>query len=824
MERYICIHAHFYQPPRENPWLETIELQDSAYPYHDWNERISAECYVPNAASRILDDKGRITKIVNNYEQISFNFGPTLLAWMERKTPDVYTAIINADRQSAITFSGHGSALAQAYNHMILPLANRRDKHTQVLWGIRDFQHRFNRKPEGMWLPETAVDLETLDILAEHGIKFTILAQHQANRMRPIWNGDWQDVSGGKIDPTRPYICLLPSGRSIVIFFYDGPISRAVAFEKLLDRGDSYAMRLLDGFSGARSWPQIVNIATDGETYGHHHHFGDMALAYALRYLQINNLARLTNYGEYLSLYAPAYEVEIFENTSWSCVHGIERWRNDCGCNTGGRHGWSQSWRTPLRDALDWLRDTLADVYERRARATLKDPWAARNDYIDVILDRSEGNIKAFLDRHAVRPLNDAETQTALKLLELQRHAMLMYTSCGWFFDELSGIETVQVIQYAGRALQLCADIEGDGPENEFLDLLEMAKSNLPEHGNGRTIYEKFVKSAVIDLQKVGAHYAVSSIFEEYPDESSIYCYTVRREDYRSSQVGKTKLAVGRAKVTSEITRESANLGFGVLHFGDHNLNCGVREYRGAEAYGILLNDLFETFEKADLPGTLRLLDKHFGASTYSLRSLFRDEQRKILDSVLESAIDEAETMYRQIYEHHVPIMRFVRDSGIPLSRALLVAAELFLNASLRDAFSDEKLAPHTIEPLVEQAQELGVSLEIGMLEYTLRKTLERLTERFSAKPDNLKLLKKWETVLKLLPALPFSVNLWKVENAFYHVQENLYPKFQKRAAKGSKRATEWVEQFAKVSELLWLGSHAKHVLDFRLPHPGAKK
>ncbi len=378
MEKYNCIHGHIYQPPRENPWLEDIELQDSAYPYHDWNERVCAECYAPNTASRILDAEGRILRLPNNYAKISFDFGPTLLAWMARKAPEIYEAILAADRVSQKNFSGHGSALAQAYNHMIMPLANRRDKYTQVLWGIQDFSHRFGRPPEGMWLPETAVDLETLDIMAELGIAFTILCPTQAKQVRLLEQGNWMDVSEGRIDPTMAYALNLPSRRRINIFFYDGPISRAVAFEGLLSRGENLAQRLTGAFSDERQWGQLVHIATDGETYGHHQRHGDMALTYALQYLEEYNLARLTNYGEYLEKYPPTHEVEIFENTSWSCGHGVERWRSDCGCNTGSHPGWNQAWRGPLREAMDWLRDELARIYEEQAGGFLNEPWAAR--------------------------------------------------------------------------------------------------------------------------------------------------------------------------------------------------------------------------------------------------------------------------------------------------------------------------------------------------------------------------------------------------------------------------------------------------------------
>ncbi|MDD2855713.1 MAG: DUF3536 domain-containing protein, partial [Desulfuromonadaceae bacterium] len=533
MGNFLCIHGHFYQPPRENPWLESIEIQDSAYPYHDWNERITAECYSPNTASRNLDRDGRIMGIVSNYARISFNFGPTLLSWMEKYSVDTYRAILAADRQSIAWRSGHGAALAQVYNHIIMPLATLRDKRSQVRWGIRDFEYRFQRFPEGMWLAETAVDIETLEVLAEEGIKFTILAPRQAARVRKTGSNRWNDVSGSRIDPSRAYICPLPSGRDITLFFYDGPISQAVAFENLLGSGEKFAARLASGFSDNRAHSQLVNIATDGETYGHHHHFGEMALGHALDHIEGNGLARLTNYGEYLELNPAVHEVNIIENSSWSCIHGIERWRNNCGCNSGGNGGWSQEWRNPLRGALDWLSTELAENFEAGTSGYLRDPWTARDEYIEVLLDRSVENVAAFLFRHSLRPLDEDDGVAVLRLLEMQRHAMLMYTSCGWFFDELSGLETVQIIQYAGRAIQLAEKSGSKGIESAFLQRLALAPSNIPEYLNGAEIYARFVKPAMIDLIKVGAHYAVSSVFEEYGEETGIFSYRVYSEDFQ---------------------------------------------------------------------------------------------------------------------------------------------------------------------------------------------------------------------------------------------------------------------------------------------------
>ncbi|MGD8984057.1 MAG: DUF3536 domain-containing protein [Desulfobacteraceae bacterium] len=803
MERYVCIHGHFYQPPRENPWLEAIELQDSACPYHDWNARITAECYAPNAMSRILDEQDRIVQMVNNYAKMSFNFGPTLLDWMEKKAPSIYQAILEADQESHKLFSGHGSALAQAYNHMILPLANSRDKYTQVLWGIQDFEHRFGRKPEGMWLPETAVDLEALDILAEQEIRFTILAPHQGSRIRPLDGGEWEDVANGEIDTTMPYLLNHPSGRSIVIFFYNGSISRAVAFEKLLSSGESFARRIVGGFSEKDDKPQLVHIATDGESYGHHHRFGDMALAYAFDTIQNKGLAHLTNYGDYLEKYPPTHEVEILENTSWSCVHGVERWRSHCGCHTGRHADWNQEWRTPVREALDGLRDTLNPIYDEKARLFLRDPWDARNDYIQVILDRSPANVENFLRRHGTHDLNEMEKIAALKSLELQRHVMLMYTSCGWFFDELSGIETVQILQYAARTLQLAREILDQDLEPSFLENLAQAKSNVPEYGDGRLIYERSVRPSVADLKKVGAHYAICSLFKEYETQSSFYCYTADQEEVRVAEAGKARLLTGKARFMSEITNESAALSFGTLHLGDHNLSCGVKGFENHDAHEAMAQDLFTSFGRADFPETIRRLDRQFEGSTYSLKSLFRDEENRILGMITESALEDAEGIYRQLYEDYAPLMRFFKDSGLPAPKALSMVAEFILSKSLRSAFEREPFDLGLIESLLEEAKKEGVTLDAATLEFSIRKRLERMSKAFSADPTDLSKLQELASAVSLLKSLPFQVNLWTVQNICYEIFQSSYEELRNRAGNGDETAQAWVNHFKPLAESL---------------------
>ncbi|HZR65086.1 MAG TPA: DUF3536 domain-containing protein [Terriglobales bacterium] len=800
-DRYVCIHAHFYQPPRENPWLEAIEIQDSAYPYHDWNERVTAECYAPNAAARILDGEQKIIDIVNNYAKISFDFGPTLISWIEDKAPRLYKAIQSADKESCERFGGHGAAMAQAYNHMIMPLANDRDKSTQTIWGIRDFEHRFGRYPEGMWLPEAAVDLQALETLAAQKIRFTVLPQHAAKRVRPIGKTNWKDVSGGQIDPSRAYLCNLPSGRSIVLFFFDGPISHAVAFENILMRGEDFAQRLMGGFSDGRKWPQLTNIATDGETYGHHRAHGDMALSYALRYIETEKLANLTAYADFLEKHAPTHEVDIVENTSWSCVHGVERWRSNCGCNSG-RPGWNQEWRTPLRAAFDWLRDTLTPKYEQNASAVFAEPWRARDEYISVILDRSRDNIDRFLREQAGRELKECEKVHALKLMELQRHLMLMYTSCGWFFDELSGLETVQAIQYSGRAVQLAQSLfHDDKIEQEYVDKLAAAHSNIPEHSDGKKIYEIFVRPAMLDLNKVGAHYAISSLFEAYPPHSQTYCYQIDQEDHTILSSGKSRVSVGRIRITSDITLDSARVTFGAVHLGDHYVTGGVREFVSVEVYKDTAERITKAFESGDFTDLIRAIDVAFGSGSYSLKLLFRDEQRKILQIILNSALEEAESSYRQLYDSRAPLMRFVAAHGIPHIRHFQAAAEVTLNSELRRAIEAENVNVDLVRALMEEARAVHVNLDAATLEFALRRKLQSMAEDWEQHPCDLEKIGSLESAVKLARSFPFEVRLWEIQNV-YHSVLTMSANGHKPEGAGCE-VPEWQQRFRSLGEQL---------------------
>jgi len=875
-ERFVCIHGHFYQPPRENPWLEAVEIQGSAAPYHDWNERITAECYAPNGAARVVNGQNKITRILNNYGRISFNFGPTLLSWLKDNAHRVYQMILDADAHSQQRFAGHGSAMAQVYNHIIMPLASTRDKTTQILWGIADFESRFARKPEGMWLSETAVDLETLDIMATHGIRFVILAPHQCARVRKLPSVKaskgkgrarqaakdaaaqappdgveaaapdavsaapaepapdapaeipWKETPSANVDTTQPYLVRLKEGRSIAVFFYDGPRSRAIAFEGLLNDGETFARRLLGGFAEKCDRAQLVHVATDGESYGHHHRYGEMALAWALKWLENEGNVKLTNYGEFLDKFPPTHEAQIFEDTSWSCAHGVERWRSDCGCN-GGRQGWNQQWRRPLRESLDWLRDSVAPLIANRAAALFKDLDAARNAYISVVLDRSPENFDAFFSIHASHDLDPSERVAALQLMELERHAQLMYTSCGWFFDEISGIETVQVIAYASRVLQLAQTLFGEDAahlEADFEARLGTAPSNIPDLENGAGVYEAYVKGMQVGLEQVGAHYAISSVFTSYPDQTDLFCYTVRRLEYGVETSGRGRLAIGKAHIQSKITDEQETVVFAVLHFGDQNISAVVKRHKPEE------EGLYEEFARsartavirADFPEVIRGFDRYFGETTYSIQSLFRDEQQRIMELILKPRLQRVEASLASIYEDQASLLHFLGTTGLRRPAALTLAATFAINAGLRRALDSDPIDAIQMRVYLGLAQTDHVEFDKPQLSYIadqqMKQAMVRLQEEVvSTGVQQTALLENALFVARTISELPFDLNLWQAQNIWYDLYLQLYPSIKARTttngAKSSKsqpkpepdvesaRADQWVAEFKEIGQLM---------------------
>ncbi len=719
--RFLCLHGHFYQPPRENPWLEEIEVQDSAAPFHDWNERVAAECYGPNAAARLLTAARRITGIADNYEGLSFDFGPTLLPWLTVHAPEIWRRIAAADRESAARHGGHGNAIAQAYNHLILPLAPRRDRLTQIRWGKADFRARFGREPEAMWLPETAVDLETLDLLACEGMRFVLLSPYQAQAIRPEGAAP-RDATGGRFDPTLPYRCRLPGGRSITVFFYDGPIARRVAFGDALDSADALLSAVRGGFDPTREHDELLSVAVDGETFGHHRKAGAAVLAAALARLRHDGEEiRLTNFAEFLDAHPPKDEVEIREGTSWSCEHGVERWRSDCGCRGDGPREWRQGWRGPLREALDQLRDALAALFEREGEKLLSDPWAARDAFIDVVLSPDDDHRDAFFAAHACRPLAGPDRVQALRLLEMQRNALLMYTSCGWFFSEISGLETAQNLEYAARAIQLAGEVGAAGIEEPFLAALARAKGNLPETPDGAAVYEKLVRPKIVTLPGIVAHEVLArAVSPERPavDGGLLRRFRVEILSERRETAGPASLTVGHLRLAALSTLSELDAVYAVLHFGANDFRCSVRPFVDAVDFADLSRELFDTLGAFSLTEVVRALDRRFSGADYGLRSLFLDQRRRVARWLLRDTLARYRDTYRKIHEENRRLVQFLIEMQSPIPPPLKAAAQVTLDAELEDLV--EMLAAGDGEIAVVHARLLALFAEIRRLGITL--------------------------------------------------------------------------------------------------------
>ncbi|NEO26660.1 MAG: DUF3536 domain-containing protein [Kamptonema sp. SIO4C4] len=677
----ITVHGHFYQPPRENPYLDTIERQPSAYPFHDWNERILYECYRPNVFARILNEQNEVIDIVNTFEYLSFNVGPTLMSWLEDHDPQVYQGIIDADRKSAARLGGHGNAIAQVYNHIILPLANQRDKYTQIRWGKADFHSHFGRDPEGMWLAETAVDYPTLEALADEGIQFIILAPSQAERCRPIAteenpSPDWLEVGGSQIDPTRPYCCFLKDGQHIDIFFYDGPISSDMGFDDVLSSSYNFADRLGKAVRDRPS--QLICVATDGETFGHHKGGTEKCVAHAVLQEFANRGWTTTNFAHYLSQNPPTWEVELKPVTAWSCSHGVERWQSDCGCGGGG--GWQQQWRKPLRESLNWLRDRLAEIYEAQGRKFFHDAWLARDEYVQVIRDRSPENVINYLYRHQHHPLNQDEQIDALRLLEMQRQSLLMFTSCGWFFDEISRPEGVQILRYAARAIELAGEVAGVQLEPQFRHRLSVAPSNVECFRDGAQVYDELVVPARITFERVAAHYGITSLFTHYQSTDRVYCYEATQVDYFRQQLGTQTLAMGQLRLVSEITRESADYIFAVLHLGGWDFHCCIQPFTGRLAYSKVKETLLDALNQASVAKTMFVMTKVFGDRVFSLENLFAEERQWIIQQIADQSKNTLDQLYTQAYRDNYTVLRAFHQEELPVPTELKVAAEIALS------------------------------------------------------------------------------------------------------------------------------------------------
>lgn len=793
VNRFICIHGHFYQPPRENPWLEMVELQDGASPYHDWNQRITAECYAPNTAARILDQEGMVQGLLNNYEYMSFNVGPTLTGWLSTYAPEVKEALLEAHRRSQSRHAGHSNALAQPFGHSILPLDSPRDRLTQLRWGIKAYSKFFGNEPEGIWLPETAVDLATLEALAQEGILFTILAPHQALRVRPAGHLSWSLVKDD-LNITRPYLCRLPSGRHINLFFYHGPISRGVAFEGLLRDGETFYNTLLAAFRQDLDGPQLVHLATDGETYGHHHHFGEMALAYVFHKALADPSVSLTNYGEFLELSPPTWEVEIKEGTSWSCVHGLERWRSECGCRVGGPPEWHQRWRAPLREALNWLKQSLDRIFEEEGSQVLKDPWEARDKYVGVFLEPSEAAVEAFWRVHKAPRVKPEARQKALKLLEMQRHGLLMFTSCGWFFDEISGLETTQILRYAARALQLAREL-GEDLEEGFLRILERAPSNVAAFGNGRRVWEAQVLPSVVEPPRVAAQFAVRTLFGERHLSEEIPGYGIQGLCHRLESAGTARVALGKVRITSRRTTQSLDYQYVAIHFGGLDLACFQKPYVFEEQWRSLEQEVRKRIRDLSIGELYTWLRHDFPPPVFHLKDLFIDEQRRIILLMLEDRFQDYVNTLESLAENDLGMLEHLAVMGFPIPEALVTAATVHVTRRIQRIIKELPQEGERIEEaaeLLERASVWGYKPDKVGWARLISQQVESDLEALRDKPEEApRFFQGCISALQAARKLNISLELWRAQNLFVSVCEESWWEFGEALEKAEELAWE---------------------------------
>ncbi len=702
MNRYVCIHGHFYQPPRENPWTGVVERQDVAFPWHDWNEEVTEQCYGPNASARILDEKGRIVAMRNCYESISFNIGPTLLRWLHGAHPWIYRSVIEADRLGAARFGGHGPAMAQVYGHAIMPLCSDRDKRTHVVWGISDFRRRFRRDPEGMWLPETAVDVPTLEVLAAEGIKFTVLAPHQKTQL----------ASDGPMDIGSPYLCRLPSGSSIALFFYDGGLAQDMAFGSGLDNGRFLARRMIAACPDMGR-PVLEHVAVDGETFGHHHRFGDMALAACLDELDRSEDVALTVYGQFLEISPPEREAEIIERSSWSCSHGVERWRSDCGCSDGGHDGWHQKWRAPLRSALDELQHSLDGLYGLLGSVIFPDPWGTR-DRSEILASHMTRDARsAFFRKEAGRELSPWEEVRAMTLMEMERCSLLMFSSCGWFFDDISRIESIQILRYAARALELAETLGESGLRKKFMEALEKVPSNVEEFSDGKRIFSFFVEPGAMDLVRVGAHMALYFLLDIDPERTEFPMISWREAALTKGSSRDADHCFGFLTLRCGCTGDETDVAIAALWWGGRKMLCGAVPLTG----GATRDSIMESLSSAVVSGSPQALQKFFGHRLYSVRHLFSDSRDRVIAEVERRCEDRLVEAIRPVVERDGNLIDPC-DKG---STSLGLAFQILTNRDIAHGLMEPEMDFLRLSSLFLLSRKRGISLDRDRIEKAAR-------------------------------------------------------------------------------------------------------
>lgn len=781
-DNYLCIHGHFYQPPRENPWLDFIELQTSAKPYHDWNERITRECYGPNVRARIHDQHGHILKLINNYQYMSFDFGPTLLSWLESKHPWIYEQILDAHHMSQKRFEGHGNAMAQVYNHLIMPLASKRDKITQIRWGLADFKYRFGSEAEGMWLAETAVDMETLKLMALEGIKFTVLSPDQAHSVRSLADSEddhmWKDVAGGHIDTTQPYRVRIDPSENIFIdvFFYHGGLSRGVAYENILTSGEGLLSRIEGSLNrNKQERPRLISVATDGESYGHHFKFGDLALSWLFDHLETSKGVNLTNYALFLERFPPQNEVRLFENSSWSCAHGVERWRSDCGCRVHHVEGWSQSWKTHLRKGLDWLHNKLKTIYIERCGRFLTDPWEARNGYITLLLDRGSRQKDLFLKRYRSQPLTLKEETEALQLIESQRMSMYMFTSCGWFFDEISGLEATQVLKYASRAMDLVKPWAKEDLEKGLIRFLSRAVSNDPMYKKGDVVYRKLVIPSKIGPSGMTANYALLDIEQDPGEPIPILLETVRIVQKHKLNVQNAHACLGETVIEEGITGKKHRRIYIAFRKNRTDTCCIV----GEPLHSLDIEQLADELRQGFIEGSFKKMEAIFSSqlirsNKYGFKDLLPDTCMWLFRYFTEGVNHRIRKSIHGAHEDLIEVISFLAQENEPLPSVLFSAFCLFLNDEIINLMENgpDNNREHweNLRRLAASQSESAVkNLNVSEIRQKAQGYLNRQMKKIAVACEKDR-IEDIISLLDLLQELNIEADLWECQNMYYDI------------------------------------------------------
>lgn len=752
----VVIHGHFYQPPRENPWTEEVGRERSAAPFHDWNARIAAECYRPNAVARVVDEHGNVVSIVDNYEMISYNVGPTLLSWLERQEPETYHRMVDADSR------GMG-AIAQAYGHTILPLANQRDMRLQIRWGLADFRYRFNREALGMWLPECAVNDAVLSALIEEGVKFTVLAPGQAAQIRSIEGvHSWVDVHQSWFDTSRPYRWTHPSddGRGIDIIFYNGPLSHAVAFEMSNMNSQALVDRMMAAASGRVG---LVTLATDGESFGHHHKYGDRLLAYALGVETQRRGMPHTNLNKAIETMRPTHEVKVHES-AWSCAHGVGRWKEDCGCSTGGETGWNQRWRAPLRSALDQLSATITTVYNKRAPKFFTDADEALDAYVQVMI--GEMSRKEFASRF----IKGGDKVVAFTLLEMQRHGQSMYTSCGWFFNDLSGIETVQVLRYAARVIDLLEELGEPSALDAFITVLSQARSNIFSEGTGADVWKNHVEPARVDARRALQHVVLAELLEDEPT-SSFGPYEVELHGRTRELRGSTALATGVARLTHSLTYRQWTFAYAALGLGGLEVVGTMTEVDDVLDESSLLA-IRERFLGGDAVAALVRELGNVGSVEFDLSIALPDERERLMEKTAVALEDRYTEAYERLYETHRATIEDLARHGYDLPGVLRAPAELalahrFQAAVLGAESSTDPAAYEQAAAIARQARAAGFEVDSPVTTLFMQRLLDDVVLRAIETPTA-RAIQVAQDVMQLTSELPARVRIDELQELVY--------------------------------------------------------